>query len=72
MLCENLQLISTFNTVVGAISNIMLNIILIPKYGINGAAVASMCSLSFWNLSMVLVVKKQFGFLTFYIPFRKE
>ncbi|MGY8987246.1 MAG: flippase [Flavobacteriales bacterium] len=55
----------------GAILNVALNLMLIPKYGINGAAVASMSSLILWNLSMVLVVKKRFGFYTFYIPFIK-
>ena len=65
----------------GALMNVGLNLILIPESnplsdygisGINGAAFASMCSLSFWNLSMVLVVKKKFGFYTFYIPFLKR
>ena len=56
----------------GAILNVVLNLILIPKYGINGAAIASMSSLIVWNLSMVLVVKKKFGFYTFYIPFIKR
>lgn len=62
----------------GAIINVCLNLILIPENnflsdygisGINGAAFASMFSLAFWNLSMVLVVKQKFGFYTFYIPF---
>jgi len=79
------QLVFMKILIVGAIINIGLNYLLIPTgnpldiqfpklgiYGINGAAVASMCSIIFWNLSMVLVVKKQFGFLTFYIPFRKR
>jgi O-antigen/teichoic acid export membrane protein len=56
----------------GALLNVLLNLILIPRYGINGAATASMCSLIVWNLSMVLVVKKKFGFYTFYIPFVKR
>ena len=54
---------------IGAVLNIVLNLILIPLYGINGAALASMSSLIIWNLSMVLVVKKKLGFYTFYIPF---
>ena len=54
---------------IGALLNIVLNLILIPLHGINGAALASMSSLIVWNLSMVLVVKKKFGFYTFYIPF---
>jgi len=56
----------------GAILNVILNLILIPKYGVNGAAIASMSSLIVWNLSMVFVVKKKFGFYTFYIPFIKN
>ncbi|MBE50902.1 MAG: hypothetical protein CMP51_04340 [Flavobacteriales bacterium] len=53
----------------GAILNIGLNFILIPKYGILGAAIATMSSLIFWNLTMVLFIKKKFGFFTFYLPF---
>jgi len=56
----------------GAMLNVVLNLILIPRYGINGAAIASMSSLIVWNLSMVLVVKKKFGFYTFYMPFIKR
>lgn len=65
----------------GAILNITLNLILIPQtsplaslniVGINGAAFASMSSLIIWNLSMVFVIKKKFGFYTFYIPFIKR
>ena len=57
---------------IGAILNVVLNLILIPLFGINGAAIASMSSLIVWNLSMVLVVKQKFGFYTFYIPFIKR
>ena len=57
--------------IAGSIINVTLNYILIPIYGINGAAFASVCSLSFWNLTMVYMVKKKFGFSTFYIPFIK-
>ena len=65
----------------GAIINICLNLFLIPSNnilsiygisGINGAAFASMCSLSFWNLAMVFFVRRKFGFYTFYIPFIKK
>lgn len=41
---EDLQKYSTFNTIVGAIANISLNILLIPIYGINGAAIATLIS----------------------------
>ena len=53
----------------GSVFNIILNLWLIPIYGINGAAIASMISVIIWNISMVLVVKNKFGFYTFYIPF---
>ncbi len=57
--------------IAGSIINVTLNYILIPIYGIKGAAFTSVCSLSFWNLTMVYMVKKKFGFSTFYIPFIK-
>ena len=55
-----------------AILNIVLNLYLIPKYGINGAALASMISIIVWNSGMILAVKKKLGFYTFYIPFVKS
>ena len=65
----------------GAIINIVLNLVLIPSSsplaqygysGINGAAIASMMSLIFWNISMVLIVKNKLGFYTFYFPFIRK
>ena len=53
----------------GAVINVLLNLYLIPKYEIVGAAYASVASLSFWNLSMAYMVKRKFGFSTIYIPF---
>ena len=62
----------------GACINVALNYLLIPSdnlfsefgvSGINGAAIASMISLSTWNLAMVYFVKRKFGFYTFYLPF---
>jgi len=41
-LSENLQIFSFYRTFVGAIINIILNIILIKKYGIYGAAMATL------------------------------
>ena len=45
-----------------AIINIALNYFLIPKYGINGAAAASLISQTFINLFAVFYVKKKLGF----------
>lgn len=48
--------------------NISLNAWLIPTHGINGAAVASVTSLAFWNLTSVYYVKRLYGFYTIYFP----
>ena len=64
----------------GALLNVSLNLLLIPInsplshfniVGINGAAFASMTSIIVWNLIMIFVVRKKFGFYTFYNPFYK-
>jgi O-antigen/teichoic acid export membrane protein len=55
--------------IIGSVINVVLNYYLIPIYGIKGAAISSLVSLSFWNLTMVYMVKRKFGFSTIYIPF---
>jgi len=55
--------------IIGSIINIVLNFILIPIYGINGSAIATMVSIVVFNLLLVYYVKREFGFYTFYIPF---
>ena len=49
---------------VAVLVNIGLNIVLIPKYGINGAAFASMFSLAIINIISFFLVKKYYGFYT--------
>jgi O-antigen/teichoic acid export membrane protein len=51
------------------IINMILNLILIPLYGLNGAAFASMLSMIFWNLAMILAIKNKLNFWTMYVPF---
>ena len=46
---------------VGAISNIILNLILIPKWDIEGAAAASGLSLIAWNTVLVLRIRHSLG-----------
>ncbi len=53
------------------IINIVLNAVLIPVYGINGAAFASMVSLFFWNLTSVVYIRKNLNIMTLYIPLLK-
>ena len=51
-----------------AVINISLNYILIPKFGINGAAFASAISGVIWNVLMIIYIKKNFGFYSIYFP----
>ncbi|MFC2096493.1 flippase [Bacteroidota bacterium] len=50
---------------VTVVLNILINYILIPRYGIIGAAIATMFSTVFWNIGSVIFIYKSFGFLTF-------
>jgi O-antigen/teichoic acid export membrane protein len=52
-----------------AVINVMLNMILIPMYGIYGAAFASMVSMVFWNLILVFMVRRYYNIWTIYLPF---
>jgi len=44
LLTENLQKYTFYRTILGAVANVGLNLIWIPKYGINGAAMATLVS----------------------------
>ena len=39
--------------------NLILNLFLAPKYGINGVAIATAISLAFWNLSCVIYINRK-------------
>jgi O-antigen/teichoic acid export membrane protein len=52
-----------------AFLNVILNALLIPKYGINGAAIVTMVSFAFWNLSSAIYIKNSLNIMTIYIPF---
>ena len=54
--------------ILAALINICLNYILIPKYGIDGAAFASAISGVIWNALMIIYIKKFFGFFSIYLP----
>ncbi|WP_010629057.1 flippase [Halomonas sp. KM-1] len=43
-LVENLQRLSLYRTLLGAVINVFLNLVLIPRYGVLGAAVATVCA----------------------------
>jgi len=46
---------------IAIIINIALNLILIPEFGLNGAALSSMLSIFFWNLMLRHYVKTRVG-----------
>ncbi len=56
----------------GAVLNIIINVILIPQYGIEGAAVASAISMVAWNVIATIYIYRKFGFYVGYIPFLSE
>lgn len=58
LVAENLIKISFFRTIFGALSNIILNIVLIPSYGIIGAAYATLISQSISAYFSNFVFKK--------------
>lgn len=49
--------------------NIVFGLLLVPLYGIMGAAFAGMCSLIFWNVYILYYIKKKHGRTIGYIPF---
>ena len=53
----------------GAILNIVLNYILIPIYGIEGAAMASLVCYIYWKLAAAIYVRLKLKVNAFYIPF---
>ena len=72
---ENLQLLSFFRNLLGAFTNIVLNLLLIPEFGLKGAAIAtilSYCAAAFlfdaFNRKTRIAFKMKVGSL--YYPFR--
>jgi O-antigen/teichoic acid export membrane protein len=53
----------------GIAINIILCVLLIPKFDLIGTAVANLVSVSFWNVAGAIYVYKKYKIKTFYIPF---
>jgi PST family polysaccharide transporter len=56
--CENMQLYMFITTGIGAISNIALNVILIPPFGVLGAAYATLFSQMICAIVIPLLYKR--------------
>ena len=52
-------------TIFGFILNVILNYLLIPKYGIEGSAAASLVTNALFNLTCLYFIKRKLGFYTF-------
>ena len=50
--------------IISALINIILNILLIPVFGILGAAIASTSSMIFWNITSLLYIYNKYNFIT--------
>ncbi|MFW6130198.1 MAG: flippase [Atribacterota bacterium] len=55
--------------IITAFINVFLGLILIPEYGIHGAAFVGMLSMSFWNIYVIIKIKSKFGKTIGYFPF---
>jgi O-antigen/teichoic acid export membrane protein len=56
-------------SLMGAGVNLLMIILLIPVWGIEGAAVASAISMAVWNIIGTFYIKKKFGYYIAYVPF---
>lgn len=65
LLAENLTKISLFKTFFGSIINVVLNLYLIPKYGIIGAAWATLFSYSFSTVAVIFFKKSRRNIIFF-------
>lgn len=53
----------------GAFVNLILIFILIPLWGIEGAAVANAISMAVWNITGTFYIRRKFGYYIAYVPF---
>jgi O-antigen/teichoic acid export membrane protein len=54
--------------IAGAACNVVLNLLLIPPFGITGAAVATAASTLLWNGVVSIFALRRFGFWVGYVP----
>lgn len=63
LITENFTRLSFFRTLMGMVFNIILNLVLIPKYGILGAAYATLISYSISTFSLIFIRKTFYQFV---------
>lgn len=62
------QLVFTKIVTITTSMNIILNLILIPKYGMEGAAIATLIANATWNISGIIYVYRKYQITTFFNP----
>ncbi len=60
LITENFTKLSFFRTLIGMVINVILNLVLIPKYGIIGAAYATLISYSAATFSLIFIKKTSY------------
>lgn len=50
--------------IVSLIANIIINLVLIPRYGINGAAIANLITTILMNFLALMIIKRKLGYFT--------
>jgi len=63
---------TTKGVAVATVANVLLNMFLIPVYGINGAAFATAITLFVWNVLLWIAVARHVGVDTFAVPVAKR
>lgn len=56
-------------SLIGAFINLGLIFVLIPKWGIEGAAIGNAVSMAAWNIIGTIYIRKKFGYYIAYVPF---
>lgn len=54
--------------IVAALACIILNVLLVPRFGIEGAALAGSLSLVIWNVYLLILIKRKYGRTIGYVP----
>jgi O-antigen/teichoic acid export membrane protein len=57
-------------TLITAIIGVTLNYLLIPIWGINGAAISTTIGIVFWNITSAIYLKVRYNLVTYFNPFR--
>ena len=57
---QQMKMVSIFGT--GLVLLAVLNVILVPKFGLDGAAVAFLLSSVYWHFRLSYAVRRQYGF----------